>query len=30
MDYVYYGDVPGHQWETWRKCVLDLAPRLFM
>lgn len=29
MDYVYYGDVPGHQWETWRKCVLDLAPRLF-
>lgn len=29
MDYVYFGDVPGHQWETWRKCILDFTPRIF-
>lgn len=29
MPYVNYDDVPGHQWETWRKCLLKFAPMLF-
>lgn len=29
MAYTYYGEVGGHSWDTWRKCLLEFAPKLF-
>jgi len=29
MEYTWFSDVPGHQWETWRKCLQEFAPMLF-
>jgi len=29
MKYTYYGNVAGHTWDTWRKCLLEFAPLLF-
>lgn len=29
MPYTYYGEVGGHSWDSWRKCLLEFAPKLF-
>lgn len=29
MPYTYFGEVGGHSWDTWRKCLFELAPKLF-
>lgn len=29
MDYTWYSEVGGHSWDTWRKCLLEFAPKLF-
>lgn len=29
MPYIYYSEVGGHSWDTWRKCLLEFAPKLF-
>lgn len=29
MPYTYFGEVGGHSWDTWRKCLFEFAPKLF-
>jgi len=29
MKYAYFGKVGGHNWDTWRVCLKELAPQLF-
>ena len=29
MKYTYFGKVGGHNWDTWRVCLKELAPQLF-
>jgi enterochelin esterase family protein len=29
MEYTYFGDVGGHNWDTWRVCLKQMAPLLF-
>ncbi len=29
MPYTYYDKLGGHSWDTWRKCLFELAPKLF-
>jgi len=29
MPYTWYDKVGGHSWDTWRKCLLEFAPKLF-
>ncbi|MCQ2148304.1 MAG: esterase [Bacteroidales bacterium] len=29
MKYEYFGELGGHSWDTWRKCLFEFAPKLF-
>jgi len=29
MKYTYFGEVGGHNWDTWRVCLKEMAPLLF-
>ena len=29
MPFTYFGELGGHEWKTWRKCLFELAPLLF-
>ncbi len=29
MEYEFFNKVGGHSWATWRKCLLEFAPKLF-
>lgn len=29
MPYTHFAEVGGHSWDTWRKCLFELAPLLF-
>jgi len=29
MEHSYFGEVGGHNWDTWRVCLNELAPQLF-
>ncbi len=29
MPYTHFGEVGGHSWDTWRKCLFEMAPLLF-
>ncbi|MDX8338953.1 alpha/beta hydrolase-fold protein [Draconibacterium sp. IB214405] len=29
MEHIYFGEVGGHNWDTWRVCLKELAPLLF-
>ena len=29
MEHTYFGDIGGHNWDTWRICLKELAPLLF-
>ena len=29
MKYTWFSDVGGHNWDTWRVCLKEMAPLLF-